>query len=58
MLAQLKRDVLPDCNRLTHPQSMGHQVSAPLPVAVWTEALTAAVNQSGAVWEMSPVGRP
>ena len=32
------------------------QVSAPLPVAVWTEALTAAVNQSGAVWEMSPVG--
>ena len=35
---------------------MGHQVSAPLPVAVWTEALTGAVNQSGAVWEMSPVG--
>ena len=35
---------------------MGHQVSAPLPVAVWTEALTAALNQSGAVWEMSPVG--
>jgi L-2,4-diaminobutyrate decarboxylase len=35
---------------------MGHQVSAPLPVAVWTEALTGALNQSGAVWEMSPVG--
>ena len=48
--------MLPDCNRLTHPRSMGHQVSAPLPVAVWTEALTAALNQSGAVWEMSPVG--
>jgi L-2,4-diaminobutyrate decarboxylase len=56
VLARLARDVLPDCNRLTHPRSMGHQVSAPLPVAVWTEALTAAVNQSGAVWEMSPVG--
>ncbi len=56
VLARLERDVLPDCNRLTHPRSMGHQVSAPLPVAVWTEALTAAVNQSGAVWEMSPVG--
>jgi L-2,4-diaminobutyrate decarboxylase len=56
VLDRLERDVLPDCNRLTHPRSMGHQVSAPLPVAVWTEALTAAVNQSGAVWEMSPVG--
>jgi L-2,4-diaminobutyrate decarboxylase len=56
VLARLERDVLPDCNRLTHPRSMGHQVSAPLPVAVWTEALTAALNQSGAVWEMSPVG--
>ena len=56
VLERLRSDVLPDCNRLTHPRSMGHQVSAPLPVAVWTEALTAALNQSGAVWEMSPVG--
>ena len=56
VLARLRKDVLPDCNRLTHPRSMGHQVSAPLPVAVWTEALTAALNQSGAVFEMSPVG--
>jgi L-2,4-diaminobutyrate decarboxylase len=56
ILTSLQRDVLPDCNHLTHPRSMGHQVSAPLPVAVWTEALTAALNQSGAVWEMSPVG--
>jgi L-2,4-diaminobutyrate decarboxylase len=56
VLARLERDVLPDSNHLTHPRSMGHQVSAPLPAAVWTEALTAALNQSGAVWEMSPVG--
>ena len=56
VLDRLRRDVLPDCNRLTHPRAMGHQVSAPLPVAIWTEALTAALNQSGAVWEMSPVG--
>ncbi len=56
VLGRLEHDVLPDCNRLTHPRSMGHQVSAPLPVAVWTEALAAALNQSGAVWEMSPVG--
>ncbi len=56
VLERLCREVLPDSNRLTHPRSMGHQVSAPLAVAVWTEALTAALNQSGAVWEMSPVG--
>jgi L-2,4-diaminobutyrate decarboxylase len=56
VLARLRTEVLPDCNRLAHPRSMGHQVSAPLPVAVWIEALTAALNQSGAVWEMSPVG--
>jgi len=56
VVARLERDMLSDCNRLTHPRSMGHQVSAPLAVAVWTEALTAALNQSGAVWEMSPVG--
>ncbi|HSK08866.1 MAG TPA: pyridoxal-dependent decarboxylase [Vicinamibacterales bacterium] len=56
VLRRLEREVLPDSNRLTHPRSMGHQVSAPLAAAVWTEALTAALNQSGAVWEMSPVG--
>ncbi len=56
VLAQVARDVLPDCNRLMDPRYMGHQVSAPLPAAVWAEALTAALNQSGAVWEMSPVG--
>lgn len=56
ILARLERDVFPGCNRLMHPRSMGHQVSAPLPVAVWMEAVTAALNQSGAVWEMSPAG--
>jgi L-2,4-diaminobutyrate decarboxylase len=53
---RLRRDVLSDANRLCHPRAMGHQVSAPLPAAVWTESVTAALNQSGAVWEMSPVG--
>jgi L-2,4-diaminobutyrate decarboxylase len=56
VFARIERDVLSDSNRLAHPRSMGHQVSAPLPAAVWTEAVTAALNQSGAVWEMSPVG--
>jgi L-2,4-diaminobutyrate decarboxylase len=56
VLERLRGEVIPDSNRLSHPRAMGHQVSAPLPAAVWTEALVAALNQSAAVWEMSPVG--
>jgi L-2,4-diaminobutyrate decarboxylase len=55
VIARLTRDVMPDVNRLYHPMALGHQVSPPLPAAVWTESLTAALNQSVAVWEMSPV---
>jgi L-2,4-diaminobutyrate decarboxylase len=54
VLRRFRDDVLDDCNRLYHPMCMGHQVSAPLPAAVWTESLTAALNQSVAVFEMSP----
>ena len=56
VVERLRREVLRDCNRLSRPRAMGHQVSAPLPVAVWAEPFAAALNQSGAVWEMSPVG--
>jgi L-2,4-diaminobutyrate decarboxylase len=56
VVARLRDEVLPDCNRLYHPRYAGHQVSAPLPAAIWTESLTAALNQSLAVAEMSPVG--
>jgi L-2,4-diaminobutyrate decarboxylase len=56
VLERLRRDVIPDSNCLLHPRSMGHQVSAPLPAAVWAESLVGALNQSAAVWEMSPVG--
>jgi L-2,4-diaminobutyrate decarboxylase len=54
VVARLRDEVLPDCNRLYHPRYAGHQVSAPLPAAIWTESLTAALNQSLAVSEMSP----
>ena len=56
VLDRLRRDVLPESNHLTNPRAMGHQVSAPLPAAIWTEPVVAALNQSVAVWEMSPVG--
>jgi L-2,4-diaminobutyrate decarboxylase len=55
VVARLRTQVVPDCNRLYHPRYAGHQVSAPLPAAIWTESLTAALNQSLAVAEMSPV---
>lgn len=37
VVARVRRDVLVDANRLAHPMSMGHQVSAPLPAAVLTD---------------------
>lgn len=54
----LEKTLLSDVNRLAHPMYIGHQVSAPLPAAVWTEALIAALNQGMAVREMSPSFTP
>ena len=51
---RLRTDVMADANRLYHPMYMGHQVAPPLPAAVWTEPLISVMNQSVAVWEMSP----
>ncbi|OYV73597.1 MAG: hypothetical protein B7Z72_02170 [Gemmatimonadetes bacterium 21-71-4] len=56
IVARLRDDVIAESNHLYHPRYVGHQVSAPLPAAVWTEPLIAALNQSVAVFEMSPVG--
>lgn len=50
------RDVAADSILLSHPMNMGHQVSAPLPAAVWTEPVISAINNSLAVREMSPAG--
>ncbi|MEO8910279.1 MAG: pyridoxal-dependent decarboxylase [Gemmatimonadaceae bacterium] len=54
IIARLERDVLSDANKYYHPMYMGHQTSAPLPVGVWMESVIGALNQSLAVWEMSP----
>jgi L-2,4-diaminobutyrate decarboxylase len=51
---RVARDGLRDANHLTHPMYMGHQVSAPLPVAVWIEPVISVLNNSLAVREMSP----
>src|SRR5256714_3759140 len=54
IVARLERDVLADANKYYHPMYMGHQTSAPLAVGVWMESVIGALNQSLAVWEMSP----
>jgi L-2,4-diaminobutyrate decarboxylase len=53
---RLRSEVVPDSNWLYHPRAMGHQVAPPLPALIWTESVIAALNQSTAVFEMSPVG--
>ena len=54
VLERVERDVVNESNWLYHPRYMGHQVSAPLPAAVWTDAIISALNNSVAVQEMSP----
>src|SRR5687768_5436374 len=54
IVERLEREVLADANKYYHPMYMGHQTSAPLPVGVWIESVIGALNQSLAVWEMSP----
>jgi len=54
IVARIDREILRDANRLAHPMYMGHQVSFPLPTAIWTDVVISALNQSLAVEEMSP----
>ena len=55
IITRIRTQIVPDSNHLYHPRYAGHQMAGPLPAAVWTESITAALNQSVAVWEMSPV---
>ncbi len=42
--------------QLHHPSYMGHQVCPPFPSAILGDLIISTLNQSTAVWEMSPVG--
>jgi len=55
IVRRIRDEIIPDCNHLFHPRYVGHQMAGPLPAAVWSEVITSALNQSVAVWEMSPV---
>jgi glutamate/tyrosine decarboxylase-like PLP-dependent enzyme len=56
IIDRIRGEVIAESNHLWHPRYVGHQNSGPLPAAIWTESVTAALNQSIAVFEMSPVG--
>lgn len=56
IVQRIEKEIFADANKLSHPMAMGHQVSAPLPAAVWTESVIGALNQSLAIFEMSPTG--
>jgi L-2,4-diaminobutyrate decarboxylase len=58
VVARLERDVVRDAIKLVHPRYMGVSVAPPLPAAVWSEALIAAMNQSLRASVMSPTITP
>lgn len=53
----LRGSVIDESIRLAHPMYMGHQVCPPLPVAALADSVISMLNQSMAVWEMSPAAR-
>jgi L-2,4-diaminobutyrate decarboxylase len=50
------RAILDYAIQLHHPSYMGHQVCPPFPTAVIADLVISTLNQSTAVWEMSPIG--
>lgn len=54
VIDRVRRDVIPNAVWLHDPMHMGHQLSAPVPAAVWTEPLISSLNPSHAVAELSP----
>ena len=52
---QLVREVQQASLALSHPRYGAQQVAAPIPAAALVESVVAAMNQSLAVWEMSPI---
>ena len=56
VLARVEGEVIPSAAWLHDPMHMAHQLSCPLPAAIWTEPVVAALNQSMAVAELSPSG--
>lgn len=56
VLAEFARRVPPHSFTLTHPGYFGLMNPTPVPIAVFAEALTAALNQNGGAWHHAPAG--
>ena len=54
-LVTLVREISEASLALSHPRYGAQQVAAPIPAAALVESVVAALNQSLAVWEMSPI---
>jgi L-2,4-diaminobutyrate decarboxylase len=54
-LAALVRTIQRASLHISHPRYVAQQVAAPIPAAALVESVVAAMNQSLAVWEMSPI---
>jgi L-2,4-diaminobutyrate decarboxylase len=54
-LVTLVREICEASLALSHPRYGAQQVAAPIPAAALVESVVAAMNQSLAVWEMSPI---
>jgi L-2,4-diaminobutyrate decarboxylase len=54
-IGSLVRHVQRASLHLSHPRFVAQQVAAPIPAAALVESVVAALNQSLAVWEMSPI---
>ncbi len=54
-IARLVREIQKASLHLSHPRFAAQQVAAPIPAAALVESVVAAMNQSLAVWEMSPI---
>jgi L-2,4-diaminobutyrate decarboxylase len=52
----LIRQLMDNAIQLHHPAYMGHQVCPPFPTAVIADLVISTLNQSTAVFEMSPIG--
>ncbi|MEI7474008.1 MAG: hypothetical protein WCK67_04450 [bacterium] len=48
-------EIITQSNHLHHPKYIGHQVSAPLPLASLFDMMSSLLNNGAAIYEMGPV---
>jgi glutamate/tyrosine decarboxylase-like PLP-dependent enzyme len=54
ILTRFEQDVVPHAMQIPSPRYYGLFNPTPLPIAVWADALSSAINQNGAAWRNSP----